>query len=501
MSVTFEGTTPDWLYRRAEDAPDAIALEGPMERVTYRELFEFAARLAGKLRAVGVAPKEPVGLLCSGGLAFARGLHGIMQCRAVTVPLNFRLTPAELAWQVNHAGVRVLLHDTAFADRARQVEEACGRPLQFVSVDDPVGSFAPVSQTHLRLIDPFAVIYTSGTTGYPKGAVISYGNQWASAVNSALQLGLSRAERWLVPMPLFHVGGLSVLIRSVIYGTTAVIHDRFDPAAVAHALDEADITIVSLVPVMLQRVLEGRTRGFPATLRCVLLGGSAAPKALLQRCQDLGIPVAQTYGLTEANSQVTTLRPEDGLRKLGSSGKPLPLTEVRVITEAGEPAEPFQPGEILVRGPTVISKYLNNDAASSHSFQDGWFRTGDIGYLDDEGYLFVLDRRTDLIVSGGENVYPREIENVLSTHPLVVDVGVAGREDATWGQVPVAFVQVREPDRPGVEEDLRQYCRERLAGYKVPKEFIFVDALPRNASGKLLRRNLREWLNTRQPHQ
>jgi O-succinylbenzoic acid--CoA ligase len=247
--------------------------------------------------------------------------------------------------------------------------------------------------------------------------------------------------------------------------------------------------------------LEGRTRGFPATLRCVLLGGSAAPKALLQRCQDLGIPVAQTYGLTEANSQVTTLRPEDGLRKLGSSGKPLPLTEVRVITEAGEPAEPFQPGEILVRGPTVISKYLNNEAASSDSFQDGWFRTGDIGYLDDEGYLFVLDRRTDLIVSGGENVYPREIENVLSTHPLVVDVGVAGREDATWGQVPVAFVQVREPDRPGVEEDLRQYCRERLAGYKVPKEFIFVDALPRNASGKLLRRNLREWLNTRQPHQ
>src|SRR5438067_1537754 len=308
-----------------------------------------------------------------------------------------------------------------------------------------------------------SVIYTSGTTGRPKGARLTYGNHWWSATGSALNLGLRADDRWLACLPLFHVGGLAILLRSAIYGIAAVVHESFDERAVNRAVDEERVTIVSVVAAMLQRMLDARGQEpYPPWLRCVLLGGGPAPRPLLERCAARGVPVVQTYGLTESASQVATLAPEDALRKLGSAGKPLFPTELRVDAPAGEV------GEIVVRGPTVTPGYVNRPDATARPIRDGWLHTGDLGRLDDEGYLYVVDRRDDLIISGGENVYPAEVEAALLAHPAVAEAGVFGIADAEWGRSVAAAVSLH----PGIvvnADELLAFVRQRLASYKVPR--------------------------------
>ena len=317
-------------------------------------------------------------------------------------------------------------------------------------------------------------MYTSGTTDRPKGAILTYANHWWSAIGSVLNLGLLPDDRWLACLPLFHVGGLSILLRSVICGFTAVVHLRFDAREVNRAIDEQGVSMVSVVSAMLDRMLAERGgRPYPSTLRCILLGGGPAPLPLLERAVQAGAPVVQTYGLTETASQVVTLAPEHALTKLGSAGKPLMGSQIRIDDD----------GEIHVVGPTVSPGYLHRPP------RDGWLRTGDLGYLDNEGYLYVLDRREDLIISGGENIYPAEVEATLIAHPAVREAGVIGLADAEWGRRVAALV-VLEPGQTATPEELIAFCRMRLAGYKVPRRIAFRESLPRNAAGKLLRRDL-----------
>jgi O-succinylbenzoic acid--CoA ligase len=316
--------------------------------------------------------------------------------------------------------------------------------------------------------------------------MLTYGNHWWSAVGSALNLGLRDDDRWLACLPPFHVGGLSILFRSVIYGIPAVVHASFDADAVNRRIDHDRVTIVSLVPTMLRRMLDSRGEApFPSSLRSVLLGGGPAPRLLLERCADLRVPVLQTYGLTETASQIATLAPHDALRKIGSAGKPLLPAELRIeldgrIVPAGEI------GEIVLRGPMVMAGYFGQPDATERALQGGWLHTRDLGYLDDEGYVYVVDRRDDLIISGGENVYPAEVEAVLLAHHMVEEAGVAGVPDERWGQVAVAAVKLKSGANVQPEA-LLDFCRERLARYKVPVRLEIVDALPRNAAGKLLR--------------
>jgi O-succinylbenzoic acid--CoA ligase len=322
--------------------------------------------------------------------------------------------------------------------------------------------------------------------------MLTYGNHLWSAVGSALNLGLREDDRWLACLPLFHVGGLAILLRGAIYGTTAVVHESFDAARVNASIDRDGVTIISVVSNMLQRMLDERgDTPYPPALRCVLLGGGPAPESLLQRSAALGVPVVQTYGLTEAASQVATLPPEDAIRKLGSAGKPLFGSQVRIVSPDGAALPSSSEGEIVVRGPTVTPGYLNSPEATAQAIRDGWLHTGDIGYLDAEGYLYVLDRRDDLIVSGGENVYPAEIEAVLQSHPDVLEAGVYGAPDDRWGQTPVAAVVLR-PGATATPEALIAHCRERLSTYKTPSRIELCDELPRNAAGKLLRSRLRD---------
>ncbi|MCL6627285.1 o-succinylbenzoate--CoA ligase [Alicyclobacillus shizuokensis] len=487
-------TLPDWLGRRLSTDGDRLALQTEGGAWTYRQLHERATQMAGALHNKRVKRGDRVAVIAYSGEWFALAVHTLMQIGAVLVPVNWRLTVAEIAWQLDDAGVRLVLADEAGLESARQASRQQRSSSEVVSLTALAQEQAsPVRRTVIRTQDVHAIIYTSGTTGRPKGAMITYGNHWWSAMGSALQLGLTEQDRWLVPMPLFHVGGLAVLMRSLIYGTTAVVHDRFDVAAVHRAIDEEGVTLLSVVSTMLQRMVEARGDApYPSTLRCILLGGSGAPRALLERALALSAPVAQSYGLTEANTQVCTLRPQDALRKLGSSGKPLLPTEIAIEVD-GKRAQPGQEGEIIVRGPTVMAGYWQREEATREAIVDGWLHTGDIGYLDAEGYLFVLDRRKDLIVSGGENIYPAEVESVLLRHPAVADAAVVGVADEQWGQTPVACVVLCNPVTDDV---LIQFCRQHLAGYKVPRRIMRLAELPRNASGKLLRRQLREWLDT-----
>jgi O-succinylbenzoic acid--CoA ligase len=311
-------------------------------------------------------------------------------------------------------------------------------------------------------------ILTSGSSGAARPVGLTYGNFLWSAVGSAFNIGVDPGDRWLCCLPLSHISGLGIMMRSVIYGTTAVVHDGFDTDRVGAALAEDRITVVSLVTTMLDRLLEaGADLSAP---RAILVGGGPVPEEPLEEAIARGATVVQTYGLTEACSQVTTLSPADARRKLGSAGRPLLTTHLRI-----------QDGEILVQGPTV---------APGRADADGWLHTGDLGRIDDEGFLYVEDRMDDMIVSGGENVVPAEVEQVLLRHPEVADAAVVGREDPEWQQAVTAIV-VLEDGSSATPDELRRHCAESLAGFKVPKRVELAAALPRTPSGKLMRRALR----------
>jgi O-succinylbenzoic acid--CoA ligase len=501
-----------WLERAAARTPAAIAVETPARACSYAELLERARGGAGELAARGAGRGERVAIALPAGLDFACALHACLLLGAVAVPVDLRLGEREREAVVD--GAAVLVDEPLGAAGARGV--AAGR-----GGTDGVGAArdGPTSVTY-DLDAVAAVIHTSGTTSAPKPVELTYGNFLWSALGSAVALGLDPRERWLCNLPLSHVGGLSILLRSAIYGTTAVVHERFDteltlravmgeaggvvhpfepPAKGAGAMGvppAAPVTLVSLVATTLTRLLDAGLEHPPA-LRCALTGGGPVPVALLERAREAGVPVSLTYGMTEACSQVTTLPPKPGdtrlrpisetLASLPSSVRPAAVESGSVVSAtAGPPlfctrVRTAADGEIEVAGPTL---------ARGVAGADGWLRTGDVGRLNSEGNLLVTGRKADTIVSGGENVAPTEVEAVLEQHPGVLEAAAVGRADERWGEAVTALVVVRRGAKLHGEE-LRAYCAARLAPYKVPKQVALVEGpLPRTRSGKLLRREL-----------
>jgi O-succinylbenzoic acid--CoA ligase len=426
----------------------------------------------------------------SGDARFAAWFHAVSFMGRPVLPLNVRLTAGELAGQLGHARAGCLLVEQGDARleelRARLTDCAVltAPPLE----SQPAG-WRPPGDRPGSGDDILAVLYTSGTSGRAKGACLTWSNFSASARAAERRLGDAVCRRWLACMPLFHVGGLSILVRSVLFGGPVRLQPRFDPAAVSDALDGGDIAGISLVPTMLSRLLAHRgTRAAPRGLEVLLLGGAAAAPELVARALATGYPACPTYGLTEATSQVATAAPPRAGAGEPSPMLPVPGTEVRILAE-GREVPSGTAGEIVVRGPTVMRGYLHDDEATARALRDGWLHTGDIGYLDATGGLHVLDRRDDLVVSGGENVYPAEIEAVLLEHSAVEDAGVTGVPDADLGARVVAWVVLKAGCSASVGS-LQRHCRARLAGFKQPREFRFVASLPRTAAGKLLRRSL-----------
>ena len=402
----------DWLSAAAQTRPNHPAVVADDGTLTYAELDERATERARALAAAGLWEGR-VRVTYPPGLAFAELLHAVPRAGAVFEP---------------------------------------GPPSE-----PPEITSAPAAAA---LEDVHTVIHTSGTTGAPKAVELTYANHLASARASAAAFRVQPDDRWLCPLPLHHVGGLNVLIRTVVTQTTAVLHERFDAERVKATLEAGEVSLASLVPTMLARLRDAGLREAPG-LRAIALGGGPIPPGLLDWAADAGIPVTPVYGMTETCSQVVA----------GSPGRPLPGVELSIA----------QDGEILIRGAMVAPKEVDRS--------DGWLHTGDLGGLDEDGALHVLGRLKELIVSGGENVAPLEVEQTLLQHPAVSDAGVAGLPDPDWGEAVTAFVVLSEP---ATADELRDWCRERLAAFKVPKAIHTVERLPRNSGGKLQRDRLAE---------
>ncbi len=445
---------------------------------------------AAILRHTALEPGDRVGILMANPVPYILTLFALMRMRVVSVPLNTRLTASELAWQIQNVDCRLVICEP----ETRALAGAAGADVMEmpkIDQEQPAAQFSDFGM--MNLDDDFAIIHTSGTSGRPKAAILTYQNVYLNAVFSALKLDTFKSEHWLCVLPFYHVGGLSIIFRSLNYGTAieVVPPGPFDAVAVNRILSDHPITLVSLVPTMLQRLLDAKTRPWNPRLRLILLGGAAPSAELLDRCAAEKLPVATTYGLTETASQVATALPELVYRKPGTVGKPLQFIQVRIINEQGEDAPPNAPGEVLVKGETVMRGYYNDPAATAKALRNGWLYTGDIGYLDEDGDLFILQRREDLIVSGGENVYPAEVEDALRRHPAVKEVIVLGLPDPDWGQRAAAVIELRE-GQSATTDDIIAFARQRLAGYKIPRLIAFLPLLPRTASGKLQRREARK---------
>ncbi|SDK08710.1 o-succinylbenzoate--CoA ligase [Sediminibacillus albus] len=486
---------PHWLDKQADLSPDGNAIETPAGiNVTFWQLRDQSRSYAKKLAAAGVKQGDHVAILSGNCIEMAIAIHAISYIGAVAVLLNIRLSPSEIAFQLNDAHVSLLLTHPEAAELAEQAGTYKDSSLvirRFADIDRYAAANISLKQ-ELRLDDLFTIIYTSGTTGFPKGVEHTYGNHWWSAVSSVLNLGLASQDKWLASLPLFHVGGLSLLVKSVVYGMPVYLLKKFDVELIHQGIIAGKVTIVSVVSVMLERLLERLEGGsYPASFRCMLLGGGPASQTLLEKAKQYQVPVFQTYGMTETSSQIVTLSPKEALAKLGSAGKPLFPAQLKIMS-AEESSPIGEVGEIFVKGPMVTRGYYKNEQANQKTFQDGWLATGDLGYLDQDGFLYVMDRRKDLIISGGENVYPAEIESVLTGIEGVKEAGVIGKSDRQWGEVPVAFA-VRA-DKNLTKEEVLEHCRKHLAKYKVPKQIYFISEMPRNASNKLVRHQLAAFL-------
>ncbi|WP_053218813.1 o-succinylbenzoate--CoA ligase [Virgibacillus senegalensis] len=481
---------PHWLDKQADLSPNKIAIETPEgEEWTFQQLRNKSRSFAKKMAASSVEEGNHVAVLASNSTEMAIAIHALSYLGAVGVLLNVRLSAAELAYQLDDAEAAFLLYDDDHAELALSASNHAGSVAvhSFRMIGNQKEMDVPL-QKELVLDRLFTIIYTSGTTGFPKGVEHTYGNHWWSAVSSALNLGLSDNDKWLASLPLFHVGGLSLLVKSVVYGMPVYLMKKFDIELAHQAITAGNVTIVSVVAVMLERLINKLDGGrYPDSFRCMLLGGGPAPEPLLEKAKIHEIPVFQTYGMTETSSQIVTLSPAYALSKLGSAGKPLVSAQLKIMLD-GKPVSNGTVGEIYVKGPMVTKGYYQNEKANDKAFHYGWLATGDLGKLDEDGFLYVMDRRKDLIISGGENIYPAEIESVLSGLEGIKEAGVVGRKDDQWGQVPVAFIV--PSDATLTREHVLAYCRERLAKFKVPKQVYFLTELPRNASNKLVRHKL-----------
>jgi fatty-acyl-CoA synthase len=494
------------LAHHAGRAPDTVLTYFEGEAITYGEMAQRVSALAGGLAGRGLGPGDVVAILSYNCPEFLEALFAANHLGAIAMPINWRLAAAEVRYILEHSGARAIVCDDALLGLADEAAEGLPGDLLRVSiapVDRPgwttVGdlrSSSPgVAAAGAAGDDIHRLMYTSGTTGRPKGVMLTHANLAWKNLAHVVEFGFTSADLGLACGPLYHVGALDLTTTSLIAaGAATIVHRAFDAAAVVDEVERSRVTAVWLAPAMVNAImsLPDIEQRDLSSIRLVINGGEKMPIPLIERIQRV-FPAAwfaDAYGMTETVSGDTFLDRDSIIAKLGSVGRPCLYLELDLWDEDGNPVPAGEQGEIVMRGPKVFKGYWRDEEATATAFAGGWFHSGDIGVRDEDGYLFIVDRLKDMIVSGGENIASSEIERVLYEHDAVLEVAVVGRPDERWGEVPVAYVVLRRG--PGTTPDaLAEHCRAQLARFKVPKEFVFLEALPRNPSGKVLKRELR----------
>ncbi len=504
----------DSLDYFARERPDSLCLEFGERRLTYGEASAHANRFARALGAAGLGGGDRFAVLAKNCLEYPLVYYAGSKSGAVPVPLNYRLAPPELAYIVNDAGARLLIARGELVEQIESVRGELSSVETWVSLDGPRSegwidykewvAAQPASAPEERSDNDAELyqMYTSGTTGRPKGAVLQQSAVIANMLQQMAAVPTHLDDHSLIVVPLYHAAGALTALGSISSGTSMVIHEDFSPLDVVSALSDGGVTRTTLVPAMIQACLvmvpDVGERDYKR-LHTIIYGASPIAADVLRKAIELfRCDFTQGYGMTETTATLTFLSPNDHKLALKdrpelllSAGRPLPGTDLRIVDDDDQPVPLGAVGEIVARGDQIMSGYWNLPDASAEALRGGWMHTGDAGILDEEGYLFIQDRVKDMIVSGGENVYPREVENALFEHPAVADVAVIGIPDEKWGEAVHAIVMLREGEDASAE-DLVEFCKDRLAGFKRPRSVDFVAALPRNASGKVLKKDLSE---------
>ncbi|TVT47526.1 long-chain-fatty-acid--CoA ligase [Amycolatopsis rhizosphaerae] len=506
-------TMGDQLARHARTSPEQVAFTFGELRRSYQEFDARVSRLANTLRERGVGYGDRVVVLGLNTLEVLETYFASTRLGAICVPVNFRLVADEVAYVLEDSGASaIVVHGPLAALMAKAREKAghTGPWLVFGGGDDGAEDGAEDYEAALAAAspefdeltvdeqDPAFIMYTSGTTGRPKGAVLTHHNLLMHAFSNMAHLGAGPEDKvWLAAAPLFHIAGLSGLLPNLLVGGRTVLlpSGQFDPAAVLDLLERERVSSCFLVPAQWQAIcaVPGIGRRDLSALRRISWGAAPASTTLL-RTLIASFPQAEVttaFGQTECSPITTLLRGEDSIRKIGSVGTPLLNVEVRVVDDDMNDVKPGEVGEIVYRSPMVMKEYWNKPAETAEAFRGGWFHSGDLVRQDEDGYYYVVDRKKDMIISGGENIYCAEVENVLAAHPKIGEVALIAMPDEKWGETPLAVISPREADDPPTAADLEAWCTERLARYKRPRRIAIVPALPRNPSGKVLKTQLR----------
>jgi len=488
-----------FLERRALLDRQKTAIICSDRRLTFAELDALVARMAGLLAAKGIERGDRLAVLMKNSIAFCALYHAAARLGAVLCPINWRLAGPEIAFILGHSEAKLLVHGSEFAEaiEALPTPPALAHRLSLGEDGDVSTGFIAhkpfTDPCPAAPDDPLLLVYTSGTTGRPKGAVLTQAQMFWSSATMATTLDYRRGDVGLIPVPLFHVGGLSFATLFVHVGATAVLMPAWEAQAALALIGREGINHFFAVAAMLEGLAQapGYQSADLDSLRWIMSGGAPVPVALIHRFAERGIPVIQTYGSTETAGPAVVVDIPNAATKAGAAGLPFFHTDIRIVDDRGAPLPADQPGEIYIRAPHVTSGYWRDDEATARAFDGAWFRSGDIGRIDADGYLHILDRKKDMIVSGGENIYPAEVERVLASHACVAEVAVIGAPDAHWGEAVCAVVVPTSGTEPTLDA-LTRHCEGNLARYKHPRRLIIRDTpLPRNATGKILKHELR----------
>ena len=495
------------LRQRAGLSPDLEYYVEPSTntRLTYTQMNAFSNRCAAVIADCGLQAGDRVALLMQNCLEFVGLFYGAAKLGIVVVPLNTRLTPSELSFILSDSGSKALFYGAECAEQAAGVKANNEHPMSIESWiqvregegDDPILdtllSTASSDEPEVSTGDDdnLFIMYTSGTTGLPKGVVHTHSTISWAALSWVTTMGTRYQDRMLMPLPMFHVAALTGVIAITIGGATIISMPNFDPMTVWTLIKEERVTTGGSVPAILNfmRQVPDFATFESEHFRSFITGAAPMPKALIEIYEEKNMQVVQGYALTETGGGGTFLLPEHALRKIGSAGAAAMFSEVGVRDNDGNISSRGT-GEVVFKAPFVMKEYWNRPDATEEAFDNGWFRTGDIAEIDDEGFVFIKDRIKDMIISGGENIYPAEVENVIISHAAVNEVAVIGLPDEKWGEIACAIVVGDESQAN--EEDLIKFCAEKLSRYKLPKKVIFIEVIPRNPAGKVLKRVLRE---------